>query len=191
MTTRNFLDLADAGPDAIAVMLAEAQARKAARVGKPRGAADPDVPLAGRVLAMIFEKNSTRTRVSFDMAMRQLGGSTLILDAGTTQLGRGESVADTARVLGRMVDAVMIRTDDHAKLIEMATHAGVPVVNGPDRLEPSLPDHGRHADRDRAAWQPRGIALDLARRRQQCAALDHRGGRADGLRDDRLLARGL
>uniref|UniRef100_UPI001576D5EE ornithine carbamoyltransferase n=1 Tax=Sphingomonas bacterium TaxID=1895847 RepID=UPI001576D5EE len=100
------------------------------RAGLPKGAADADAPLAGRTLAMVFEKSSTRTRVSFDMAMRQLGGSALVLDAGTTQLGRGESVADTARVLSGYCDAVMIRTDDHAKLTEMAAHATVPVVNG-------------------------------------------------------------
>jgi ornithine carbamoyltransferase len=130
MTIRHFLDLSDAGPAAIAAMLADAAARKAARATLPRGAPDPDRPLEGRTLAMIFEKNSTRTRVSFDMAMRQLGGTTLILDAGTTQLGRGETVADTARVLSRMVDAIMIRTDDHAKIVEMAQHASVPVING-------------------------------------------------------------
>jgi ornithine carbamoyltransferase len=79
---------------------------------------------------MIFEKNSTRTRVSFDMAMRQLGGTSLILDGGTSQLGRGETVADTARVLSRMCDAIMIRTDDHAKIEEMAHYATVPVING-------------------------------------------------------------
>jgi ornithine carbamoyltransferase len=130
MTIRHFLDLSDAGAAAIAAMLADAAARKAARAASPKGAPDPDRPLEGRTLAMIFEKNSTRTRVSFDMAMRQLGGSTLILDAGTTQLGRGETVADTARVLSRMVDAIMIRTDDHAKIVEMAQHATVPVING-------------------------------------------------------------
>jgi ornithine carbamoyltransferase len=128
--TRNFLDLADAGADAIAAMLAEAVRRKQARAGWPKGKVDADAPLAGHTLALIFEKNSTRTRVSFDMAMRQLGGTTLTLDAGTTQLGRGETIADTARVLSRMVDAIMIRTDDHAKIVEMAAHATVPVING-------------------------------------------------------------
>ncbi|GLT00179.1 ornithine carbamoyltransferase [Sphingobium jiangsuense] len=128
--TRHFLNLSDAGGDAIAAMLNDAIDRKAARAGKPRGAADADAPLAGHVLAMIFEKNSTRTRVSFDMAMRQLGGTSLILDGGTSQLGRGETVADTARVLSRMCDAIMIRTDDHAKVEEMARHATVPVING-------------------------------------------------------------
>jgi len=128
--TRHFLELSDAGGDAIAAMLADAHDRKQARLALPKGQADPDAPLAGRVLAMIFEKNSTRTRVSFDMAMRQLGGSALVMDAGTTQLGRGESVADTARVLSRMVDAIMIRTDDHAKIEELAHFADVPVING-------------------------------------------------------------
>ena len=130
MTIRHFLDLSDAGSAAIAAMLADAAARKAARATWPRGRVDADAPLAGRTLAMIFEKNSTRTRVSFDMAMRQLGGTTLVMDAGSMQLGRGESVADTARVLSRMVDAIMIRTDDHAKIVEMAHNASVPIVNG-------------------------------------------------------------
>ncbi|NOU02382.1 MAG: ornithine carbamoyltransferase [Novosphingobium sp.] len=128
--TRHFLDLSGAGGDALAAMLGDAQERKAARRGWPKGQADADAPLAGRVLAMIFEKSSTRTRVSFDMAMRQLGGSVIVLEAGTTQLGRGESIADTARVLSRMVDAIMIRTDDHAKIEELAAHASVPVING-------------------------------------------------------------
>lgn len=128
--TRHFLDLSDAGGDALAAMINDAMARKAARAALPKGAPDPDAPLAGRVLAMVFEKNSTRTRVSFDMAMRQLGGSAIVLDAGTTQLGRGETVADTARVLSRMADAIMIRTDDHGKIEEMAAHATVPVING-------------------------------------------------------------
>jgi ornithine carbamoyltransferase len=79
---------------------------------------------------MVFEKNSTRTRVSFDMAIRQLGGVSIVMDAGTMQLGRGVSVADTARVLSGYADAIMIRTDDHAKVIEMAEFASVPVING-------------------------------------------------------------
>ena len=128
--TRHFIDLTDAGGDAVAAMLNDALDRKTARKVWPKGQPDADAPLAGRVLAMIFEKNSTRTRVSFDMAMRQLGGSAIILEAGSTQLGRGETVADTARVLSRMVDAIMIRTDDHAKIEELARHASVPVING-------------------------------------------------------------
>ena len=134
---RHFLDLNDAGGDALAAMINDAMDRKAARTGRPKGAADDDAPLAGRVLAMIFEKNSTRTRVSFDMAMRQLGGSAMVMESGSMQLGRGESIADTARVLSRMVDAIMIRTDDHAKIEDMARHATVPVINGlTDRSHP-------------------------------------------------------
>ena len=128
--TRHFIDLTDAGGDALAAMINDAQDRKAARLGWPKGRPDADAPLAGHVLAMIFEKNSTRTRVSFDMAMRQLGGSALIMEAGSMQLGRGETIADTARVLSRMVDAIMIRTDDHAKIEELAHYASVPVING-------------------------------------------------------------
>lgn len=128
--TRHFLNLSDAGGDAVAAMLNDAIDRKAARKGWPRGRADADAPLAGHVLAMIFEKNSTRTRVSFDMAIRQLGGTSIVMDAGSMQLGRGETVADTARVLSRMCDAIMIRTDDHAKIEAMAAHATVPVING-------------------------------------------------------------
>jgi ornithine carbamoyltransferase len=127
---RHFLDLGDAGADDVAAMINDAIDRKAARAALPKGASDADAPLAGRVLALVFEKNSTRTRVSFDIAMRQLGGSVLILDSGSSQLGRGETIADTARVLSRMVDGIMLRTDDHAKIEEMARHATVPVING-------------------------------------------------------------
>lgn len=130
MTIRHFLNLTDAGADTIAAMLADALDRKTARKGWPKGKPDSDAPLSGRVLAMVFEKNSTRTRVSFDMAIRQLGGSSIVMDAGLMQLGRGESIADTARVLSGYVDAIMIRTDDHAKVEEMAHFASVPVING-------------------------------------------------------------
>ena len=158
---RSFLDLSDAGGDGVAAMLAAALDRKAARGGWPKGKPDSDAPLAGFVLGMIFEKHSTRTRVSFDIAMRQLGGSALILDAGTTQIGRGESIADTARVLSRMVDAIMIRTDDHAKAEELARHATVPVINGlTDRSHPcqivadllTLVEHGKALPGLEVAW---------------------------------------
>jgi ornithine carbamoyltransferase len=128
--TRHFLNLADAGGDAIAAMLNDAIDRKAARQGWPKGKADADAPLAGHTLAMVFEKNSTRTRTSFEMAMKQLGGDSIFMASGQMQLGRGESIADTARVLSRYVDAIMIRTDDHAKVEELAHHASVPVING-------------------------------------------------------------
>ncbi|MCJ2184860.1 ornithine carbamoyltransferase [Novosphingobium sp. 1949] len=127
---RDFLSLADAGGDVLAAMINDAIDRKAARKDWPKGKLDADAPLAGHTLAMIFEKNSTRTRVSFDQAIRQLGGSSLIMESGSTQLGRGESIADTARVLSRMVDAIMIRTNDHAKIEELAHYADVPVING-------------------------------------------------------------
>jgi len=130
MTIRHFRDLSDAGADGIAAILDDALERKRARAHLPKGAPDADAPLAGHTLAMVFEKSSTRTRVSFDMAMRQLGGSALILDSGTSQLGRGETVADTARVLSGFCDAIMVRTDDHAKLDEMTEYASVPVING-------------------------------------------------------------
>ena len=130
MTARRFLSLSDAGPEGIAAILGEAMARKEARAGWPKGKVDADAPLAGHTLAMIFEKNSTRTRVSFDMAMRQLGGTSLIIDGASSQLVRGEPIADTARVLSRYVDAIMIRTDDHAKVEALAEYARVPVING-------------------------------------------------------------
>jgi ornithine carbamoyltransferase len=159
--TRDFLDLSDAGPAGIAAILADALDRKLARKGWPKGKADADAPLAGHVLGMVFEKSSTRTRVSFDLAIRQLGGSSVVLDAGTTQLGRGETVADTAHVLSGYCDAIMIRTDDHAKLIEMAKHAAVPVINGlTDESHPcqivadllTLIEHGRALPGLKVAW---------------------------------------
>lgn len=128
--TRHFLNLSDAGGDAIAAILNDALDRKAARKGWPKGRPDADAPLKDHTLGMIFEKNSTRTRVSFEMAMRQLGGDAMFMAAGQMQLGRGETVADTSRVLSRMVDAIVIRTDDHGKIEDLAAHASVPVING-------------------------------------------------------------
>jgi ornithine carbamoyltransferase len=127
---RHFLNLSDAGGDAIAAMLNDAIDRKKARQGWPKGQADADAPLAGHTLAMVFEKNSTRTRTSFEMAMKQLGGDSIFMASGQMQLGRGETIADTARVLSRYVDAIMIRTDDHDKVSELAHYASVPVING-------------------------------------------------------------
>ena len=159
--TRHFLDLSDAGGDALAAMLDDALTRKTVRIGWPKGRPDPDQPLKDHVLAMIFEKNSTRTRVSFDAAMRQLGGHALAMEAGTMQLGRGESIADTARVLSRMVDAIVIRTDDHAKIEELAAHATVPVINGlTDASHPcqivadllTLVEHGKALPGLELAW---------------------------------------
>jgi ornithine carbamoyltransferase len=109
-------------------MLSEAAALKAARRRNGRFASGK--PLAGKVLAMIFDKPSTRTRVSFDLAMRELGGDTIVLTGNEMQLGRGETIADTARVLSRFVDAIMIRTLKHEDVAELARHATVPVING-------------------------------------------------------------
>ncbi len=127
---RHFLDLATPGRAALRTILDEAHRRKAARAGRPKGAPDADAPLSGHALAMIFEKPSTRTRFSFDIGIRQLGGSSIVTSSGDMQLGRGETVADTARVLSRMVDAAMIRTTGHAVVEELAAHATIPVING-------------------------------------------------------------
>ncbi len=130
MTHRNFIDLNTLDKSALRDILDRSRAAKQARSGWPKGRQDADKPLEGYLLAMIFEKPSTRTRVSFDVAMRQLGGEALLLNGGEMQLGRGESVADTARVLSRYVDIIMLRTDEHAKMQELAEHASVPVING-------------------------------------------------------------
>jgi ornithine carbamoyltransferase len=158
---RHFLNLSDAGGDAIAAMISDAIDRKAARQGWPKGKADADAPLAGHTLGMIFEKNSTRTRASFEMAIKQLGGDSMFMASGQMQLGRGETIADTARVLSRYVDAIMIRTDDHAKIEELAHHATVPVINGlTDLSHPcqivadllTLVEHGKALPGLEVAW---------------------------------------
>jgi ornithine carbamoyltransferase len=127
---RHFLDLATPGAAGLRAILAEAQTRKAARAGWPRGKVDADAPLAGHTLALIFEKPSTRTRFSFAQAIRQLGGESITVSANEMQLGRGEPVDDTARVLSRMVDAIMLRANSHATLETLANAASVPVING-------------------------------------------------------------
>src|SRR5689334_8809786 len=126
----DFLDICDFTTAELRAILERSQTMKAARNGLPKGAVQGEAPLKGRLLAMIFEKPSTRTRVSFEVAMRQLGGEVVLLDAGTSQISRGETVADTARVLSRYVDAIMMRTTQVSKLEEMAQHATVPVING-------------------------------------------------------------
>ena len=127
---RHFIDLWKLEAVDLRAILEDAKARKAARPGWPKGQADPDAPAAGRTLAMIFEKNSTRTRFSFDAAMRQLGGDVIISNAHEMQLGRGEPIEDTARVLSRMVDAVMIRANVHEDVERLALASSVPVING-------------------------------------------------------------
>ncbi|ACL62193.1 ornithine carbamoyltransferase [Methylobacterium nodulans] len=124
---RHFLDLTDLSPGQLRTVLdACAELKRHRRKGQPPA----ERPLAGKVLAMVFDRPSTRTRVSFDVAMRELGGETLMLTGKEMQLGRGETVADTARVLSRYVDAIMIRILDHGMMQELAAHAEVPVING-------------------------------------------------------------
>ena len=127
---RHFLDLWKLDGADLRAILEDAKARKAARAGWPKGRVDADAPGRDRTLAMIFEKTSTRTRFSFDAAMRQLGGDVIISNAVDMQLGRGEPIEDTARVLSRMVDAVMIRANTHADVERLAMSASVPVING-------------------------------------------------------------
>ena len=159
---RHLLNLSDLGAGGLRRVLDHARARKAARRGLPQGAADSDAPLAGHVLAAIFEKPSTRTRLSFDIAMRQLGGETITLSAGDMQLGRGETIGDTARVLSGFVDAVMIRANRHSDVADFAAAATVPVLNGltdvshPCQIVADLlaveERLGRNADGTRWAW---------------------------------------
>jgi ornithine carbamoyltransferase len=127
---RHFLDLHTTPPDELRAILDAARGMKDARDGQPRAAPDADQPLAGRMVALIFEKPSTRTRISFDVGVRQMGGQTMVLSGAEMQLGHGETVADTARVISRYVDMIMIRTFEESTLHEMAEHATVPVING-------------------------------------------------------------
>ncbi len=124
---RNFCDLSDFSRAELRLILNEASRIKARR---QKGKLAEERPLAGKTLAMIFDKPSTRTRVSFDVGMRELGGETLMLTGTEMQLGRGETIADTARVLSRFVDMIMIRILDHDAMLELAANASVPVING-------------------------------------------------------------
>jgi ornithine carbamoyltransferase len=126
----HFLDIHTTDADQLRKMIDCAHHMKAARHNRPKGTKDDDQPLAGRMVALIFEKPSTRTRVSFDVGVRQMGGETMVLSGKEMQLGHGETIADTARVLSRYVDLIMIRTFEEATLLEMAEHATVPVING-------------------------------------------------------------
>ena len=122
---RHFIDLKDFSADTLQMILDHAQAMKQAQ----RAGAGHEQPLAGKTVAMIFEKPSTRTRVSFEVGIVQLGGTPLVLSAQDLQLGRGETIEDTARVLSRYVDAIMIRCFDHNTALSLAEHATVPVIN--------------------------------------------------------------
>jgi len=127
---QHFLDINKTNTDDLHGMIKHARAIKDARNGRPKGTLDDETPLDGHMVALIFEKPSTRTRVSFDVGVRQMGGQTMVLSGADMQLGHGETIADTARVLSRYVDLIMIRTFEEATLLEMAEHATVPVING-------------------------------------------------------------
>ena len=133
----HFLDIHKTDPAALKAMISQARDMKGARDGRPKGAPDDAQPLKDRMVALIFEKPSTRTRVSFDVGVRQMGGQTMVLSGQDMQLGHGETIADTARVLSRYVDMIMIRTFDETVLLELAEYADVPVINGlTDRTHP-------------------------------------------------------
>jgi ornithine carbamoyltransferase len=127
---KHFLDINITDPADLRQMIDHARVMKDARNGRPKGTPDDEQPLAGHMVALIFEKPSTRTRVSFDVGVRQMGGQTMVLSGSDMQLGHGETIADTARVLSRYVDLIMIRTFEEATLLEMAEYATVPVING-------------------------------------------------------------
>ncbi|MDR9427509.1 MAG: ornithine carbamoyltransferase [Salibaculum sp.] len=133
----HFLDIDKTDAAALRRIIDSAAAMKSSRNGRPRGSPDDVTPLAGRMVALIFEKPSTRTRISFDVGVRQMGGQTMVLSGSDMQLGHGETIADTARVLSRYVDLIMIRTFEEQTLLEMAEYADVPVINGlTDRSHP-------------------------------------------------------
>ncbi len=133
----DFLDINKTDASDLRGILDQAKAMKTARADMPKGTPDADAPLANHMVALIFEKPSTRTRVSFDVGVRQMGGQSMILSGSEMQLGHGETIADTARVLSRYVDMIMIRTFDESVLLEMAEYASVPVINGlTDRTHP-------------------------------------------------------
>lgn len=133
----HFLDIHKTDAADLQGMIDQARVMKDARKGLPKATLDADKPLANHMVALIFEKPSTRTRVSFDVGVRQMGGQTMVLSGSDLQLGHGESIADTARVLSRYVDMIMIRTFDETTLLELAEHASIPVINGlTDRTHP-------------------------------------------------------
>jgi ornithine carbamoyltransferase len=127
---KHFLDLHTTSAADLRAILKRAASMKAARKGKSRGEHEWGEPLKGKALALVFERPSTRTRVSFEMAMKQLGGEVIVLSAHDMQLGRGETIADTARVLSRYVDGIMLRAAKQETLDQLAQHATVPVING-------------------------------------------------------------
>ncbi len=160
-TPRHFLSLADIHAGELRDILDEAHRRKKARAGFAKAQPDSDAPLSGHVLAMLFEKSSTRTRFSFEVGMMQLGGTSITTSADDMQLGRGESIEDTAKVLSRFVDGIMLRANDHNALVALAQNATVPVINGlTDYNHPcqimadlmTLEEQGRDLKDLRLAW---------------------------------------
>jgi ornithine carbamoyltransferase len=129
-TPKHFLDLDHFDAATLRKLIDNARRMKEARKGRPKGERDDEAPLKGRMLALIFEKPSTRTRISFDMGMRQLGGECMFLDGRDMQFGHGETVGDTARVISRYVDGIVLRSKRHQSLLELARTASVPVING-------------------------------------------------------------
>ena len=127
---KHFLSLADIQASELRVILDEAHRIKTARKDLPKGHLDPDAPFKGETLALIFEKSSTRTRFSFDMAMHQLGGSSITATSNDMQIGRGETIEDTAKVLSRFVDGIMLRANSHETITTLAHNSDVPVING-------------------------------------------------------------
>jgi len=129
-TPKHFLSLADIQTSELRSILDEAHRMKKNRIGLRKGELDNDAPLKGETIALIFEKPSTRTRFSFDMAIRQLGGSSITATSNDMQLGRGETIEDTAKVLSGYIDAIMLRAKNHETILNLAANANIPVING-------------------------------------------------------------
>ena len=157
----HFLDLKDFSKAQLRAVLAGAATRKKSRADMAKGERDGDLPLKGKAIALIFERPSTRTRFSFEMGIRQLGGEVFTVSGAEMQLGRGETIADTARVVSRYVDGVMIRAKAHETLVEFASAATIPVINGlTNRTHPcqvmadvmTFEEHKGSIDKAKIAW---------------------------------------
>ena len=157
----HFLDLKDFSKAQLRSVLDAAAKRKQARQGLAKGERDSDLPLKGKAIALIFERPSTRTRFSFEMGIRQLGGEVFTVSGAEMQLGRGETIADTARVVSRYVDGVMIRAKAHETLLEFASAATIPVINGLTNLTHpcqvmadvlTFEEHRGAIDKAKVAW---------------------------------------
>ena len=127
---KNFLDISQVPQKSLQSIINEARSMKEKRAGLPNGALDNPMWLDNRIVGLIFEKPSTRTRVSFDVGIRQMGGKSMVLSVNDLQLGNGESISDTAKVLSLYLDMVMIRTTDESKLLDFARYSSIPVING-------------------------------------------------------------